>query len=198
MGMNKDHSDTPPAADLAPSPQRLTRTVALVGLMGAGKSAIGRRLAASLQAPFIDADDEIVKAAGMTIPEIFERLGEPEFRAGERRVIHRLLREPPQVVATGGGAFMDPVTRGEIAEHAVSVWLKVDLDTLVSRVSRRNDRPLLNGVDPRQKLAELMRERDPVYATADVTIVGRDAPHEAAVRDLTKALLEVGAVAPSV
>ncbi|MBX2854840.1 MAG: shikimate kinase [Rhodobacteraceae bacterium] len=197
--MNKDHIDTPPATETAgPSPLRLARTVTLVGLMGAGKSAIGRRLAASLQAPFIDADDEIVKAAGMTIPEIFERLGEPEFRAGERRVIHRLLRERPQVVATGGGAFMDPVTRGEIGERAVSVWLKVDLDTLVSRVSRRNDRPLLRGVDPREKLAELMRVRDPVYATADVTIVSRDAPHEAAVRDLTRALMAVGAVAPGV
>jgi len=156
----------------------LARTVVLVGLMGAGKSNIGRRLAQRLGVAFVDADDEIEKAAGCSIPDIFAIYGESVFRDGERRVIARLLDQQPHVLATGGGAFMDPAVRDKVREKGVSVWLRADLDTLVHRVSRKSDdRPLLAGHDAREVLQALMEERYPVYAEADITIdSAREAP----------------------
>lgn len=157
--------------------------------MGAGKTTVGRRLADTLAAPFRDSDDEIVAAAGMDVPDIFARLGEPAFRAGERRVIARLLDDPPHVLATGGGAFMDPETRAMIARRAVAVWIRADLDTLVERTARRADRPLLRGDDPRAILGRLMTERYPVYAQADITVEsGRHGQHEEVVGDVLAAL----------
>jgi shikimate kinase len=146
------------------------KTLVLVGLMGAGKSSVGRRLAARLGLPFTDADQEIEAAAGMTIEEIFARHGEPAFRDGERRVITRLLDNPVHVLATGGGAFMDGRTRALILERATSIWLHAELDELVRRVARRTDRPLLKGGDPRAVLERLIAERYPVYAEADLTV----------------------------
>ena len=145
-------------------PAPIRRTIALVGLMGVGKSTIGRRLAQALGLPFRDADQEIEAAAGRTIPEIFAERGEAEFRAGERRVIARLLDEPAHVLATGGGAFMDAQTRLLMKENAITVWLKADLDVLVRRVGRKNTRPLLTGKDTREVMQELMEKRYPVYA----------------------------------
>ena len=150
------------------------RTIVLVGLMGAGKTCIGRDLAERLGLPFIDADQEIETAAGCSIEDIFSIYGESEFRAGERRVISRLLEGPVHVLATGGGAFMDADTREHILREATSIWLRADLDLLVSRVSRRGDRPLLKDSDPRTILKALIEERYPVYADADITIRGDD------------------------
>lgn len=147
-----------------------SRTVVLVGLMGAGKTCIGQRLAARLGLPFTDADDEIEQAAGCSIPDIFELYGEQAFRDGERRVIARLLDGPAQVLATGGGAYMDPDTRALIAQRAVSVWLRADIDLLLSRTARRGDRPLLAKGDRRATLERLMAERYPIYAEADVVV----------------------------
>jgi shikimate kinase len=169
-------------------PALRTRTIALVGLMGVGKSTIGRKLAAALDLPFADADQEIEKAAGRTISEIFAEHGETEFRSGERRVIARLLDGPPHVLATGGGAFMNPQTRELIKRKAVSVWLKADLEVMVRRVSRKDTRPLLTGRDPREVLQGLMRERYPVYAEADIALETDDRPAHAAVEDLIAAL----------
>lgn len=152
--------------------------IVLVGLMGAGKSCIGRRLAQRLGRRFVDADAEIEAAAGRSISEIFAEHGEANFRDGERRVIKRLLQTPGQVIATGGGAFMDPQTRAAVAEAGVSVWLRADLDLLVKRTARRNTRPLLRQGDPRAILRELMDKRDPVYALADVTVDSADGPPE--------------------
>jgi shikimate kinase len=154
------------------------RSIVLVGLMGAGKSSIGRRLGTGLGCPFVDADREIEKAAGCTIEEIFERHGEAAFRDGERRVIARLLHDPRQVLATGGGAFMDPQTRTAIRQRGVSVWLRADLDLLVRRTGRRNNRPLLKGKDRRVILQGLIDERYPVYAEADVAVDIDDSPPE--------------------
>ncbi|HUF55877.1 MAG TPA: shikimate kinase [Thermohalobaculum sp.] len=151
----------------------LVRPVVLVGLMGAGKTSVGTRLAARLGAPFRDSDDEVEQAAAMTIPEIFERYGEAEFRDGERRVIRRLLEGPPHVLATGGGAFMNGETRALIGELGVSVWLRADLDLLVARTEGRTHRPLLNRGSPREVLARLIEERHPVYAEADVSVESR-------------------------
>ena len=164
------------------------RTIVLVGLMGAGKSAIGRRLAARLGMPFVDADAEIERAAGCTITDIFELHGEAAFRDGERRVIARLLTRPPHVLATGGGAFMDPATRAAIRANGISVWLKAELDLLLARVSRRNNRPLLAGGDARAILTRLMAERHPVYAEADITVESMDRPHEQMVQMVADAL----------
>ncbi|WP_306119545.1 MULTISPECIES: shikimate kinase [unclassified Roseitalea] len=150
------------------------RPIVLVGLMGAGKSAIGRKLAARLGLAFVDADREIEKAASMPIPEIFANYGEPEFRRLEASVTARLLAAEKTVLATGGGAFMNPETRRNIADAAVSVWLCADLDLLMSRVSRKPTRPLLQDDDPRGVMERLMRERYPVYAQADVTVQSRD------------------------
>lgn len=157
----------------------IPRTIVLVGLMGAGKTCIGKRLAARLGIDFVDADTEIEKAAGMSVSEIFEVHGESGFRQGERRVIARLLRRPPHVLATGGGAFMNAETRKLIQQRTISVWLRADLDLLVRRTSRRNHRPLLRGKDHRQVLSRLIDERYPVYAEADVVVDSADGPPEA-------------------
>jgi shikimate kinase len=156
---------------------QLPKTIVLVGLMGAGKSCIGQRLATRLGVPFVDADSEIEKAAGCSIGDIFELYGEVAFRDGERRVIDRLLREPTHVLATGGGAMMDAETRQRVADKAITVWLRADLDLLVSRTSRRNARPLLKGNNRRETLQRLMDQRHPVYETADITVdSGRETP----------------------
>ena len=160
------------------------RSIVLVGLMGAGKTTVGRRIAQKLGLPFIDADHEIEAAAGESIPEIFERRGEATFREGERRVIARLLEDGPQVLATGGGAFMDPTTRANIAARGVSIWLRADLDVLMRRVSRRNNRPLLKQGDPRATMERLINERYPVYAAADITIESLEGPHEIVVDEV--------------
>jgi shikimate kinase len=173
----------------------LNRTVALVGMMGAGKSSVGKRLAARLDLPFRDADTEIETAAGCSINEIFKRYGEPAFRDGERRVIARLLSEPPQVLATGGGAFIDPATRAEIKKRAVSIWIKAPLDVLLSRVTRRDTRPLLKNGDPREILEQLLAERDPIYAKADLSINSADGPHAQAVENIVDALKDLGFIA---
>ena len=165
------------------------RSIVLVGMMGVGKSSVGRRLAARLSIPFIDADSEIEKAAGMTIPEIFARHGEPYFRSGEARVIARLLESGPQVLATGGGAFMNPDTRALIKLKGVSVWLHADFDVLMRRTSkRRSDRPLLQTENPDETLRALLAEREPTYALADLTVQSREVPHEAIVADVMTAL----------
>lgn len=161
---------------------RVPRTIVLVGLMGAGKSAIGRRLATRLGLPFVDADNEIERAAGQTIPEIFAQHGEAAFRAGERRVIARLLAEPVHVLATGGGAFMDPQTRALVKERGISVWLKAELDVLLRRTARRSNRPLLNSGDPAEVLTKLMELRGPTYATADITVQSTDGPPDTMVQ----------------
>ncbi|QJE74024.1 shikimate kinase [Aerophototrophica crusticola] len=152
------------------------RTVVLIGLMGAGKTSIGKRLATRLHLPFVDADHEIERAAGCTIQEIFDRYGEAGFRDGERRVIARLLDQPVQVLSTGGGAFMDPITRALIRDKGLSVWLRADLDLLVHRTARRDHRPLLRQGDPREVLRSLMEKRYPVYAEADLTVDSDDSP----------------------
>jgi shikimate kinase len=154
------------------------RSVVLVGMMGAGKSSIGRRLASRLGIPFVDADSEIEIAAGMSIPEIFDKHGEPEFRKGEARVIARLLDNGPQVLATGGGAVMDQQTRDLIHIKGVSVWLKADLDVLMKRTKRRNDRPLA------EQIKDLLPQREPVYALADITVQSRDEPHDTIVDEI--------------
>ncbi len=169
-------------------PWRAPKTIALVGLMGAGKSSIGRRLAQALGLPFIDADSEIEAAAGSSIEEIFARDGEAAFRTGERRVIARLLEGPPQVLATGGGAFMDPSTRALIRERAISIWLRADVDTLLVRVGRRHNRPLLKAGDPRTVLTRLIEERYPVYAEADITVDTMEGPPEATLAKVIEAL----------
>jgi len=164
----------------------LDRTVVLVGLMGAGKSCIGRRLAQRLSVPFVDADAEIEQAAGATIAEIFEKYGEAAFRDGERRVMARLLLGTPCILAAGGGAFMDSDTRTLIREHAVSVWLRADLDTLAARTKGRGHRPLLNSGDPRTTLAQLIETRYPVYAEANITVdTGVDNPNVTCARVVT-------------
>ena len=164
------------------------RSVVLVGMMGAGKSSIGRRLALRLDVPFVDADAEIEKAAQMTIPDIFAVRGEAGFRAGEARVIARLLESGPQVLATGGGAYMNPDTRALIGLKGISVWLKAEFDVLIKRIRRRQDRPLLKTDDPEATLRRLIEERNPVYGLADLTIQSREAPHEKIVDEIMHAL----------
>ncbi len=154
----------------ASPPLSLPRTVALVGLMGAGKSAIGKRLALRLGLPFVDADDEIERAAGCSIAEFFEKYGEQEFRAGERRVIARLLDQTPHVLSTGGGAYMDPETRALMRTKALTIWLRAELDVLFERVRKRAHRPLLRQGDPREILDRLMQQRYPIYAEADIVV----------------------------
>ena len=162
--------------------------IILVGMMGAGKSSVGRRLAAALNLPFRDADEEIERAAGRSISEIFSERGEAEFRAGERRVISRLLDEPPHVLATGGGAFMNPATREVVARKAFSIWLKADPEVLARRVGRKDTRPLLKGKDARAVLTALLAEREPTYRLADLIVESADAPHQATVEIIIKAL----------
>jgi shikimate kinase len=165
------------------------RQIVLVGMMGAGKSTIGRRLAARLKLPFVDADNEIEAAhAGMTIPEIFETHGEAYFRDGEARVIARLLESGPGVLATGGGSFMREETRRRIRDKAISVWLKADADVIMRRVKRRADRPLLQTADPAGTVTRLLTEREPVYQDADLTIWSRDVPHDRIVDECIEAL----------
>ncbi|RWC96733.1 MAG: shikimate kinase [Mesorhizobium sp.] len=165
-----------------------TRSIVFVGLMGAGKTAIGRKVAAMLSLPFIDSDQEIESVSRMTVPELFERYGETEFRALEQRVILRLLENGPQVLSTGGGAFMNAQTREAIAGHGVSVWLKAELDLLMERVSKKQNRPLLKSPDPRAVLERLMGERYPVYATSDVTVPTRDDRKEVIAAEVVAAL----------
>jgi shikimate kinase len=179
-------SAAPAGAALAAALGR--RSIVLVGMMGAGKSSIGRRLAARVSIPFVDADSEIEAAAGMSIADIFAIHGEPYFRAGEARVIARLLEHGPQVLATGGGAFMNAQTRATLREKAVSVWLKADLDVLTRRLRRRNDRPLLKTDDPVATLTDLLLVRDPIYAEADVTVVSRDVTHDVIVDEIIAAV----------
>jgi shikimate kinase len=164
------------------------RTITLVGLMGVGKSSVGRRLANALDLPFRDADQEVETAAGRSIPDIFADLGEPAFREGERRVIARLLDEPPHVLATGGGAFMSPETRALIKARSISVWLKADLEVLARRVSRKDNRPLLAGKDPLEVLKEQAEARYPAYAEADVVVETGDAAHHLTVDQVIQAL----------
>jgi shikimate kinase len=174
------------------------RSLVLVGMMGAGKSSIGRRLAQRLGIGFVDADAEIEAAAGMTIAEIFSTYGEPDFRSGEARVIARLLDQGRQVLATGGGAFMNAETRAGIRQKGVSVWLKADFEVLMKRVKRRAtaDRPMLQG-DPAQRIRQLMNERYPVYAEADVTVMSREVSHEVIVSEIVSELARVlGVAAP--
>lgn len=166
----------------------IDRAVVLVGLMGVGKSTVGRRLAARLRLPFVDADTEIEQAAGLTIAEIFDRYGEAHFRDGERRVIARLIDGTPKVVATGGGAFINDETRALILARATAVWLDADIDTLVERTGRRNNRPLLRDRDPRQVLAELAAQRNPIYAQAPIHVESRPMPHDATVKAILAAL----------
>lgn len=177
-------------------PEPPKKTIALVGLMGVGKTSIGRRLAAALGMPFRDADAEIEAAAGRTITEIFNLFGEAAFRDGERRVIARLLEEPPHVLATGGGAFAQPDTRALIKRKAISVWLKADLDILARRVARRDHRPLVAGRDPMEVLKAHARDRYPAFAEADIVVETGDTPHQVAVEAILAALAAHRAAAP--
>ncbi len=166
------------------------RSIVLVGMMGVGKSSIGRRLGARLGIPFVDADAEIERAAGMSIVDIFARHGEADFRSGEARVIARLLEGGPQVLATGGGAVINADTRALIKAKGVSIWLSADFDVLMRRINKRkNDRPLLQTADPEATLRALLAERDPIYAQADITVQSRDVSHDAIVAEIVAALL---------
>ena len=175
-------------ADVAALAARLARPVVLVGLRGVGKSTVGRKLAALLNRDFVDADDAISKAAQLSIPEIFEQFGEAYFRDGERRVIARLIEEGHGVIATGGGAFVDPTTRALILERAVAVWIDSDVATLVERTARRNTRPLLRGGDPHEILTRLAAERSPFYAEAPIRVVSENGPHADTARAIIEAI----------
>lgn len=177
---------TPPATPALP----LTRPVVLVGLMGAGKSTIGRRLSGVLGLPFMDSDNEIAEAAGCSISDIFESYGEAIFRDLEKRVLLRLINSAPCIIATGGGAFINPEIRSAVKEKAISIWLKADLDVLLERVSRRDTRPLLRTGDKGEILARLMQERYPVYAEADIVIDSNAGLHEAVVEHIVATLGE--------
>jgi shikimate kinase len=186
-GATHDLAARPEAAVVAALGQR---SVVLVGMMGAGKSSIGRRVALRMGIPFVDADAEIEKAAQMTIPELFSQRGEAEFRAGEARVILRLLESGPQILATGGGAFMNADTRAAIAAKGISIWLNAEFDVLMKRIRRRHDRPLLKTDDPGATLRQLIEVRYPVYALADLTVQSRDVPHDKIVDEIVTALAE--------
>ena len=165
-----------------------TRSIVLVGMPGSGKSAVGRRLAARLELPFVDADEEIERAAGKPITDIFKDHGEPYFRDGERKVIARLLENGAQVLATGGGAYMNADTRATIRSHGIAIWLRADFDLLMRRVRRRSNRPLLQSADPEAVMRKLISERYPVYAEADITVDSRDVAHTAIVNGIIKTL----------
>jgi shikimate kinase len=167
---------------------RITRPVVLVGLMGVGKSTVGRKLARMLARDFVDADDAIAEAAQLSIPEIFAQFGEPYFRDGERRVIARLIEEKHGVIATGGGAFVDPETRALILEQGIAVWIDADVDTLVERTARRNTRPLLKDGDPKDILTRLAATRAPFYAQAPIRVVSENGPHADTARAILKAI----------
>jgi shikimate kinase len=179
---------SPPARELSAIAARITRPVVLVGLMGAGKSTVGRKLASLLARDFVDADEAIVEAAQRTIPEIFETYGEAHFRDGERRVIARLIEEGHGVIATGGGAFVDPATRALLLDRAITVWIDCDVDTLVERTARRNTRPLLRNGDPRAILSRLAEERSPFYAEAHIRVVSETGPHTDTARAIIEAI----------
>ena len=164
------------------------RNIVLIGMMGAGKTSVGRRLATALDLPFVDADAEIEQAANLTVAEIFSAYGEDHFRQGERKVIARLLAGGPKVIATGGGAFMNDETRAEIGRHAISIWLKAALPLLMERVQRKANRPLLSEADPEAVMKRLLAVREPVYATADIIVASRDTPHAIIVGNALKAL----------
>lgn len=171
------------------APRTIEKPLVLVGLMGCGKSSVGRRLAARLGVDFVDTDDEIVKAAGMTIPEIFSQLGEQAFRDGEVKVISRLLSGPPKVMATGGGAFISPLVRAEVERVGTSIWLRAELETLWGRVAGKPGRPLLEAENPKQVLADLMKRRYPIYETANIIVDTRaNNSHEVVVEDIIQAL----------
>jgi shikimate kinase len=171
---------------------QLTRTIALVGMMGAGKTSVGRRLATRLDVAFRDADHEVESAAGSTIPDIFERYGEAAFRDCERKVIERLLAKPPHVLATGGGAFMDAETRAQMRTTAVTIWIKAPVDLLLARVQRKDNRPLLKAGDPREVLERLLAEREPIYAEADMSFESENGPHGGMVEQIVDALAARG------
>ena len=172
----------------ASSPDKKSKPIARVGMMGVGKTSIGRRLAQRLHIPFVDADQEIVDAAGLSIPEIFERFGEAHFRDGERRVIARLFDGKRKIIATGGGAFVNEETRQLMLERAIVIWLDADIDTLVERTARKGDRPLLANGDAREILTKLAQERNPLYAQAHVHVKSQSTPHEATLDAILKAL----------
>ena len=184
-GVAQEVANRPEAAVVAALGRR---SVVLVGMMGAGKSSVGRRVALRLGIPFVDADTEIEKAAGMAITDIFAIRGEAEFRAGEARVILRLLEGGPQVLATGGGAFINPDTRAAIAAKGISVWLKAEAEVLMKRIKRRQDRPLLHTADPAATLRKLLEEREPVYALADLTVQSREVTHDRIVDEIVSAI----------
>lgn len=187
----KKHSLDPRSIELL-SAALGNRSLVLIGLMGCGKSAIGRRLATKLSLPFIDADEEIERVAQQSISEIFAQYGESFFRERERMVIARLLANGPQVLATGGGAFINPQTREAVREHGISIWLKAELPVLMRRVMKRNTRPLLKTDDPEAVMRRLMEERYPIYAEADITVESRDVMHETIVAEIVEALLKSG------
>ena len=164
------------------------RSIVLVGMMGAGKTSIGRRLAGLLHVPFLDADNEIEKAANLTIPEIFEHYGEAHFREGEERVLARLLASGPAVVATGGGAFMSEETRNRCRESGITIWLRADVPVLLERVRKKGNRPLLNRPHPDKVLRQLLTEREPIYGQADIVVASREAPHQAVIAEIVTAL----------
>ncbi|MFZ3358623.1 MAG: shikimate kinase [Xanthobacteraceae bacterium] len=183
----KEEDEVVSAAAILPGLGR--RSIVLVGMMGVGKSSIGRRLGARLGLPFVDADSEIEKAAGMTIAEFFARHGEADFRSGEARVIARLLESGPQVLASGGGAVMNADTRAAIKAKGISIWLSAELDVLMRRIAKRkNDRPLLATADPAVTLRQLLAEREPVYARSDITVQSREVPHDAIVAEIMREL----------
>ena len=184
----KDPFDTSSEKSDEANQTSIKRPLVLVGLMGVGKTTVGRRLASKLGLPFVDADEEIEKAAGLSVAEIFDRFDEEYFRDGERRVIARLIGENPQVIATGGGAFMNDDTRALILSKATAIWLDADLDVLVKRVGRRDTRPLLRQGDPAKILADLAAKRNPIYAMAQIHVTGNDSPHEITVENIVKAL----------
>lgn len=175
-------------ADIAALARRIDRPIVLVGMMGVGKSTIGRRLAAALDLPFTDADDEIEKAAQMSVSEIFERFGEDYFRDGERRVIARLMSEQPSVIAAGGGAFCQDETRALLLEKAITVWIDCDVQTLVERVGRKDTRPLLRDGDPHEIITRLKREREPYYSQAPIHIASESGPHQQTTARILKAI----------
>ena len=180
----------PPPAEIAALARRIDRPVVLVGMMGVGKSSVGKKLASLLGFPFVDADDAIEEAAKMTIPEIFATYGEPYFRDGERRVIARLVEAPdgPKIIATGGGAFCNDLTRALILDKAITVWLDSDVDTLVERTARKDNRPLLKQGNPREILARLREERSPFYAQAPIHVISGNGPHNRAVARVLKGI----------
>lgn len=181
---------TPGELHSLPQPDlQLTRPVVLVGLMGAGKTTTGRRLAQRLKVSFADADDAVEEAAGMSVSDIFEVYGEEEFREGERKVMARLISEGPSVIAAGGGAFINDETRTLVKEKALSVWLKADLETHVRRTALRDTRPILRRGNPRDILAKLIKERSPYYAEADMVVESRDGPHQDVAEDIIQALV---------